>query len=323
MVILDRKIGDKMEQIKNNKVYEDDLMQDIQEEFEGLFKQGYSINIITEKLIESYKYEIIDDDDAPKFWFALAKIQLRYGVLLPTVKEKAISYISQRMIELEKLKYNGDRIEEIEILLDFNNKLNTSMPNATRNTKSKFYKCEWKIGDVFAYKIESEYAKEKQLYGKYFIIQKVDEHVWHPGHITPIIRVMITKDEKIPKTINELNKLKYIQTRVTKYEDRFLPYDERPIEIQITEKSKIIYKTDEFGYLPGFLLQMITSSRKDLPKKLEFIGNFSSLEPPANEFIPHVKDNITYCKWKAFEQFLINRYYLYNLRQAKIYTVNK
>lgn len=39
---------------------------------------------------------------------------------------------------------------------------------------------------------DRETAKEKGLYGRYFLIRKIDEDVWHPGHTVPMVYVKIT-----------------------------------------------------------------------------------------------------------------------------------
>lgn len=71
--------------------------------------------------------------------------------------------------------------------------------------KKRVYKCQWNLGDVFAYELESDLAKERGLYGRYFLIQKIDEDVWYPGHIVPIVYVKITNDNKLPSNVEEYN----------------------------------------------------------------------------------------------------------------------
>ena len=106
------------------------------------------------------------------------------------------------------------------------------------SVKNRFYICKWNIGDVFAYQLESDLAEERGLLGRYFLIQKVDEGTWHPGHIVPIVYVKITKDEKLPSSIEEYNQLEYVQTWFTKYEERFWPIDMSCPNKDIAEKSK-------------------------------------------------------------------------------------
>ena len=172
---------------------------------------------------------------------------------------------------------------------------------------------------MFAYKLEGNLAKERNLAGQYLLVQKVDESTWHPGHTTPIVRVKITTDENFPSSAEGFDKLEYVQTWLTKYEDRFFPLESNLIKEEIAEKSKIKYEMDDFGYLPQFRVQLITTSKRVIPSKLIFAGNFPQTIPPKREFIPHSKLSIPSVFWKEFEKWSLEKYFYYNLREAKIY----
>ena len=207
---------------------------------------------------------------------------------------------------------------------DLQNRLLSPQPIVKKPTKKRVYECQWKFGDVFAYQLESDLAKERGLYGRYFLIQKVDEGVWHPGHIIPIVYVKITGDTTLPSNAEEYNKLEYVQTWFTKYEDRFLPIDMRCPQEDIAEKSKIKYQVDEYGFLPQYRVRLLNISKKVIPKKLLYIGNFASAVSPHQEFVPHSKENIVTVSWKqldeTFETKMIKRYCGHNLRELSIYT---
>lgn len=200
---------------------------------------------------------------------------------------------------------------------------NTSFEVRKTPMERKLFKCSWQIGDVFAYRLESNLARERGIWGRYFLIQKIDEMIWHPGHIVPIVYVKITKDDTLPSSIEEYDELEYIQTWFTKYEDRFLPLDmSRPYE-DIVEKSKKHYQVDEFGFLPQFRITLLNTSKKQIPTNLVFLGNFANSSRPKKEFIPHLKDNISSVSWKGFgdtfETKMIKRYFGHNLREFGIY----
>lgn len=185
------------------------------------------------------------------------------------------------------------------------------------------YECTWAIGDVFAYRLESELAKERGLYSRFFLIQKVDERIWYPKHIVPIVYVKLTKDESLPNSIEEYNELEYVQTRFSKYEERFFPIDgSRPLE-DIAEKSKLKYEVDEYGYLPHYRKTLIITSAKQIPDSLIYLGNYANAIPPKNEFIPHVELNISSVFFKKknedFEIELLNNYFGHNCRELRIY----
>lgn len=112
----------------------------------------------------------------------------------------------------------------------------------------KLYNCDWKIGDVFAYKMESDLAKEKGIYGHYLLIHKIDNDYVFPGHKIPVVYIKITNSNNLSNCINEYEQLDYIQIGFTRYEDRFLPIDGKRPEEDIAEKAKLKYEVDKYGF---------------------------------------------------------------------------
>ncbi len=195
-----------------------------------------------------------------------------------------------------------------------------------RTGKKHAYLCQWKNGDVFAYLIESDFAKEKGLDGRYFLIQKVDDCVLHTGSVVPIVYVKITKDMELPTDIESYNQTEYVQTWFSKFEERFWPIDMSRPEEDIAEKSKICYQTDEYGFLPQYRAVIMNTSERVIPHKLMYIGNFIDALPPEKEFIPYSKMNIIKTMWESigdnFETKMIKRYCGHNLRELSIYSNN-
>lgn len=120
---------------------------------------------------------IEDEDDSTIFWFALADTQWSFGRLLPEVKEKALEFFGsggdvQRWIDDGNIKGVEARRK---ILEDLKQKLNSSQPSEKKFSIPRIYKCEWEMGDVFAYKFEGNIAEQNGLWGRYLLLQKVDE----------------------------------------------------------------------------------------------------------------------------------------------------
>lgn len=305
-------------------LYQNDTALDVKDEFEKLFNAGKNTQEITDRLTEDYKSIMGDIDEEPLFWFALADTQWNLGVLLPVVKEKALYWINK---DCGIFKYQtidaSANVQRKKTLDDLQAKLLSPQPPVKKAVKNRVYKCQWKFGDVFAYQLESDLAKERGLYGRYFLIQKVDEGVWYPGHIVPIVYVKITGDTNLPSSVEEYNQLEYVQTWFTKYEERFWPIDMRRPQEDIAEKSKINYKVDEYGFLPQYRIMLLNTSKKVIPSKLIYVGNFANSIRPQNEFVPHSKDNIASVSWKQFDETfetkMIKRYCGHNLRELGIY----
>lgn len=305
-------------------LYQNDTSLDVKDEFEELYRTGNTVRDITDKLMEDYKSIMGDVDEEPLFWLALADTQWNLGVLLPDVKEKALYWIDKDRDLLNCRTIDMPATAKRRKILDkLKTKLLSPQPPVKKPIKKRVYKCQWKLGDVFAYRLESDLAKERGLYGRYFLIQKIDEGIWYPGHIVPIVYVKITKDTNLPSNVEEYNQLEYVQTWFTKYEDRFLPIDMRWPQEDIAEKSKINYQVDEYGFLPQYRVELLNTSKRVIPTKLIYVGNFANAVRPQREFIPHSKENIVTVSWKQFDETfetkMIKRYCGHNLRELSIY----
>lgn len=305
-------------------LYQNDTSLDVKDEFEKLYNEGKNVQEITDILTEEYKSLFGDIKEEPLFWLALADTQWEFGVLLPVVKDKALYWIDEsvNMLNFQSIDTSAKE-NSIKNLNGLRVKLLSTQPKVKKITKKRIYKCQWKYGDVFAYRLESDLAKEKGLYGRYFLIQKVDEGEWYPGHIVPIVYVKITDDTNLPSNVEEYNKLEYIQTSFTEYEYRFCPVDMRRPQEDIAEKSKINYQVDEYGFLPQYRARLLNTSKRVIPQKLIYIGNFADAAQPQNEFIPHTKENIVSVAWKLFDETfetrMIKWYCGHNLRELSIY----
>lgn len=294
------------------KLYQNDTSLDIKGEFESLFNDGKTPQEITDTLKENYESVIDDREEGPLFWLTLADMQWRFGILLPEIKEKALYWI-------DKIDTSANTRLKRE-LDDLKDRLSSTQPPTKKPVKKRIYKCQWKLGDVFAYKLESELAKERGFYGRYFLIRKVDESTWYPGHIIPVVYVKITADTQLPTSIEEYERAEYVQTWFSRYEERFWPIDMSCPREDIARKSKLDYNVDEYGFLLQYRVRLINTSKRIIPKKLIYIGNFINAAGPAKEFIPHVKENIVSTSWKVFETKMIERYCGHNLRELSIYS---
>lgn len=306
-------------------LFQNDMSLDIKDGFEKLYNNGKSVQEATDKLLEEYKSIMGDIDEEPLFWFALAETQWNLGVLISLVKDKALCWVEKAkdMLNYQQIDVSA-KAKRKEVLCELETKLLSPMPPVKIPAKKRLYQCQWELGDVFAYQLDSDLAKKRGLYGRYFLIQKVDEGVWHPGHIVPIVYIKITSDTALPSSIEAYNQLEYVQTRFTKYEERFWPIDMSRPQEDIAEKSKMNYKVDEYGFLPQYRIMLLNTSKKIIPSKLIYVGNFSHATCPKNEFIPHSKTNISPVFWKKFDETfetkMIKLYCGHNLRELSVYT---
>lgn len=267
------------------KLYQDDIAQDVRDTYKDRLRRGKTTKEITEELIEEYSGEIEDIDDGPIFWFALADIQWDYGRLLPEVKENAIKWIEDGS-DIRRWEEEGTAKEvkvRKEVLEKLKNKLESPMPEEKKVSQYRLYKCQWKIGDVYAYKMNSEYAKERGFYGRYILFQKIRESKWWPGHIVPIVKVKVTDDEYLP-TDEEFYNLQYIK---------------------MSFEGKSIYNGEK---LFNYGLKLLNTSKRIIPKDLKYIGNYKEYPSINNEYIITQEVSYPSSEWKDIEKYIIDGY---------------
>jgi hypothetical protein len=98
---------------------------------------------------------------------------------------------------------------------------------------------------VFAYRLETDLAKEYGLYDRYVLIRKIDEGNCYHGHTIPIVYLSITNDNKLPENSDEIQMAEYLPTAVHDY------------------KSK------------KYRMSLLSTSNRIIPtKKLIYLGNF-------------------------------------------------
>lgn len=261
------------------KLYQDDIANDIKNYYIDQLKLGKTNIEVTNELIDRYQEEISDIDDASVFWFVLADLQWDLGNLLPNVKESALKFLSEGS-NLRRWQEENQKEAKIrkKILEDLEQKLKSPMPFEIKISEHKLYKCEWRIGDVYAFKLESDYSKEKGLSDYFLLIQKVDEYIWHPGHIIPVVYWRII--------------------------------DHFPLSKKDVENSVYIINSIYDG--ATYRRKMVSTSKRIIPKKLIFIGSFPYLKLPDNELIREDKISISSCHWNLFEENAINDYLMFN-----------
>lgn len=309
------------------KLYQDDIAEEVRDYYKDQLHREKTGKEITQELMAQNEDIISDPDDAPVFWFALADTQWNLGRLEEEVKKRALDHIHDGY-DLSRWKAEDCQEAKIreKVLRELEEKLLSLQPAEKKISQYKLYHCDWKFGDVYAYPLNSEYAKEKGLYGRYFLFQKIGETIFYPGHIIPIVWVKITEADQLPLDKNAFEKLEYVQTSA----ERFDPFaeefhvDSRGLtEEEFHEKvnrKKMELDFDEFGYLPQYRIALINTSKRIIPKSLVFVGNYQNTKPPQKEFVPCNELSIPSFVWKFFDKIMIDRYCGYNLRQFETYS---
>jgi hypothetical protein len=280
------------------KLYQDDEAQDLKDDYSAMLNKGISNEEITKKLIEDNKGMIEDTDESTIFWTVLADLQWKIGRLLPQVKEKAIYYLKNNG-DLHRWGESSDkdyikRKEELERLLI---QLQSEQPPEKKIYIRKPWKCDWKTGDIYAYKLTQKESESTPYKDKYVVFQKINEEQTYNDDINPIVYFY----DKIFDSIPSLDELKEIS---------FLPM----------YYSKMIYPK-EVDNKPMYKCEMDSRRSRSFKKEnLIYIGNKDVVVPKDEHFILD-KNTLNYnymalIVWKFFNFGILHHFEL-NLLHSK------
>lgn len=245
------------------KLNQDDLGQDIKEEYEEMLNDGKSNKEAIEKICLDYKEEIEDIEEGSVFWLSLANILLKHKTLTLFVKEKALEEIKSGnnlkkwKEEATKREYEERKreLEQLEKKLnEYQGDLNNDIKRKKKEPRPINKDTEWKIGDTYAYKIE----KNAEYEGQYFIFRKVGEGIYGAQirYQTPIVYVQITSNKKLPKNEEEISELEYLV---------------------ISNEGNVKHE---------YRMQLTAVPRKSTDK-LIYLGNFKNIKTPEDEYIDY------------------------------------
>ena len=164
---------------------------------------------------------------------------------------------------------------------------------------------ELKTGDTFAWKIESEDYPE--FNGRYLILTYYYNENYEESK-SKMFRAKITKDYIIPQDVQEIEDL----------EDLIIQYNVYDFAIEEYPEAKNVIP-DSYGYIYQYTFS-IYIDRKTLPKKMQYLGNFSLKDIPNEFYVPEGTRNQESAYWTYLEDNLLLGYTLYNQKQFIGYT---
>ena len=173
----------------NRKLFSNDTICDIRDVYIEFLKKQLSNEDAYKKTHEEFK-ELLGTDEEPLFWYSIADTQWHLGRLMPEVKEKALSWISQKGgLELwEDSKKRKDNW--MKTICELEEKLCSTMPKEVEiKVEEPFVRNPWNIGDIYAYQFHADLAEKAGLYGKYILLQKIGDCEYYKGKIYSVVRL--------------------------------------------------------------------------------------------------------------------------------------
>ena len=242
-------------------LYANDTTSDVRGDYLDKLRRGKTNEEATRELIDENQSIMGNEEEEPLFWFALADIQWNYGRLLPPVKEKALEFL-EKDGDITVWKESAKK-KDYEAWLQIREKLKEKLlmpqPALKKVYKYRTYHCKWKVGDVYAYRFDSEYSKQRGFYGKYMVFRKTGEaRSWPPTIIIPVVQIYEWIGDQIPDLKQVMAWKKYLRN------ESYLGYRARKIEKK--------FRGYEEEYYTRFHIE--TTSERVIPKsQLTYIGN--------------------------------------------------
>lgn len=186
-------------------LYANDTTCDVRDTYMNFLQEQLSDENVYKKTFEKFQ-EYIGEEDEPLFWYALADTQWKVGRLMPEVKEEALKWLANSggLSLWEESKSGGAGWKKT--LEKLKNNLESSEPKIKLIKKPvEFDRAPWNIGDVYAYQFHTDIAKERGLFEKYILIQKVVVSDWF-GWLQSIIQVVNKVFDEVP-TLRDIDGL--------------------------------------------------------------------------------------------------------------------
>lgn len=198
------------------------VLSEIKEEYAALREGGCSRSDAVCKLKMDYRneLEIGSDDDGVLVCIGLADAQYKLKELDSETAAAAVS-------ALDKLESRNLPIAKSDLIRRREWYSKAPMPERKKVRSAKKYRCEWKIGDTFAYQLCGEEAVKNGHCGKYVIFRKVSEIKTFNGHTIPIITMSSCDSEQLPRTAAEFENCEIMRLRTAGTKNGRLMFDYR------------------------------------------------------------------------------------------------
>lgn len=160
-------------------IFSSDDASDLRDEYRSLIGDGVSGPDATDKLIAEWRSTLEGDPhSASTFWLALAVTQWKCGRLEERTQRAAIQAIDDGSA-LAAWKGSRDETKRAAVLQTTRKLLNTPPPPPRRISKTFRASCDWRPGDLIAYRL---------LSGSFIVFQMIEPHT-DKGGVAPICEI--------------------------------------------------------------------------------------------------------------------------------------
>lgn len=233
------------------------MITEVKESYIDYRECGLTRSEATDTLVQEYHHEIVAgrDDDGVLFWIGLADGQFHCKEITQDVAEKG-----SRALEQVGHIDPDNAIAPVDIKRRKAWYAQAPMPERVIRKRKK-YRCEWEVGDTFAYKVSGEEARNLGIEETFFLFRKVDAIEFGDGRLLPIVTITKWDLPDLPKTAEV--------------------FQTAPL-LKISSGGRCGSSPEKFEYRAEILFR----SRKQIESlKLQYLGNFKDVLLPADEII--------------------------------------
>lgn len=231
------------------------VVNQIKNDYTKLRQDGINRDKAVAKLTSSYirEIDIGAEDDGLLFWIGLADAQY-------ALKELSEECARQGITALKQIEQTDRKITPSDLCRRREWYAKAPMPERKQVNKPKRFRCDWKIGDTFAYQLLGTDAEEFGLENRYVLFRKVSEVKSGNGCIVPIVTVSMWDDMPLPTSSDEFVRVPFLKLNHWRAH---------------SPAGLFIYRTE-----------MLIDNKRSLDKlNLQFLGNFSDVTMPKDEFV--------------------------------------
>jgi hypothetical protein len=231
------------------------VLTEIKNEYTRLRQEGASRDDTVAKLKFSYRHEMDSgaEDEGLLFWVGLADAQY-------ALKELSEGDAQNAMLALNQIEQKDWQIAPGDLLRRRERYAKAPMPERKKISAPNRFRCNWEIGDTFAYQLLGNDAENFGLLGRYVLFRKVSEAEESGGVVMPVVTVSMWDDEPLPRTSAEFMRLPILKL------DNGRAH---------TPKNQFIYRTE----------MLIDNIRILKQLNLQYLGNFSDVLMPKDEAV--------------------------------------
>jgi len=178
------------------------LCVEVKNEYIELRKKGNDRVSSVTQMKERYADELTAgaEDDGLLFWVGLADGQYANKEITEEVAQAAIS-------ALERIEQTDWEVTPGDIARRRTHYAEAPMPEKKMGKSRPKYRCDWSIGDTFAYRMSKEGAGESGLYGKVLLFRCVDLIEYEAEELHPVVTISLCDEHNMPQNAQEFQSL--------------------------------------------------------------------------------------------------------------------